>query len=53
MGVLELGGSADRDSGEASGRAVRLRSREPYVRVGAPDWLGTGGKTTLTRAFAR
>ena len=42
MGVLELGRSADRDSGQASGRAVRLRSREQYVHVGTPDLLGDG-----------
>ena len=40
MGVLELGRSADRDSGQASGRAVCLRSRVLYVRVWAPDLRG-------------
>ena len=37
VGVLESGRIADRDSGQASGRAVRLRSRALYVRVGAPN----------------
>jgi hypothetical protein len=40
VGVSELGRSADRDSGQASGRAVRLRSRGLYVRSWAPDLLG-------------
>ena len=40
VGVMELGRSSDRDSGQASGRAVRLRSRGLYVHVGAPDLLG-------------
>ena len=39
-GVLDLGRSADRDSGQASGRAGCLRSRVLYVRVGTPDLLG-------------
>jgi len=38
--VLELCRSADRDSGQASGRAMRLRSRGLYVRVWALDLLG-------------
>ena len=42
QGVLELVRSTDRDSGQASGRAVRLRSREQYVHVGTPDLLGDG-----------
>lgn len=40
VGVLELGRSEDRDSGQASGRAVRLRSRGLYVLVWALDLLG-------------
>ena len=39
-GVLDLGRSADRDSGQVSGRAGCLRSRVLYVRVGTPDLLG-------------
>ena len=39
VGVLELGGSTDRDSGQASERAVHLRSRGLYVRVCALDLL--------------
>jgi hypothetical protein len=39
VGVSELGRSADRDSGQDSGRKARLRSRELYVRVGAPNLL--------------
>ena len=42
MGVSELGRSADRDSGQASGRAMRLRSSGLYVRVGTPNLLGDG-----------
>ena len=48
VGVLELGRSEDRDSGQASGRsgrAVRLRSRGLYVRVWALDLLGDGRLT--------
>jgi hypothetical protein len=41
-GVLELGRSADRKSGQASGRAMRLRSSGLYVLVGTPDLLGDG-----------
>ena len=42
MGALELGRSADRDSGQASGRAMRPRSRVQCVLVGTPDSLGDG-----------
>ena len=38
--VSDLGGSADRNSGQASGRAMRLRSSGLYVCVGTPDLLG-------------
>jgi hypothetical protein len=43
--VLELGRSADMDSGQASGRAVRLRSPGLYVRVWALDVLGDAQRT--------
>ncbi len=39
-GVLELGRSAERDSGQASGRAMHLPSQGLYVGVGALDLLG-------------
>ena len=42
MGVSELGRSADRDSGQASGRGMRPRSRAQCVLVGTPDLLGDG-----------
>jgi hypothetical protein len=38
-GVLDLGRSADRDSGQASGRAGCLRSRVRGVLVGTPDYI--------------
>ena len=40
--MSELGRSADRDSGQDSGRAMRLRSSGLYVRVGTSDLLGDG-----------
>ena len=40
VGVLELGRSADRESGQVSGRAMRLWSRGLYVLVSALDLLG-------------
>jgi hypothetical protein len=41
--VLKLDMSADRGSGEVSGRAVRLQSRVPYVHVWTLDLLGDSG----------
>jgi len=38
-GVLKLEMSADRGSGQDSGRAMRLRLPRLYVRVGTPDLL--------------
>jgi hypothetical protein len=40
VGVLELVRSTDRGLGQASGRAMCLQSREPYVHVWALDLLG-------------
>ena len=45
IGVLELGRSADRESGQVSGRAMRLWSRGLYVRVWALDLLGDARNT--------
>ena len=42
IGVLELGRIADRDSGKASGSAMRLRSSRLYVRVATSDLQGDG-----------
>jgi hypothetical protein len=39
-GVLELGRSAERDSGQASGRAMHLPSQGLYVGVGVLNWQG-------------
>ena len=40
VGVSELGRSADRDSGQASARAMRLRSPGLYVSVCTLDLVG-------------
>jgi hypothetical protein len=40
--VLELCRITDRDSGKASGSAMRLRSSGLYVRVGISELLGDG-----------
>ena len=37
-----MGEGAERDSGQASGRSMRLRSRVQCVLVGTPDLLGDG-----------
>ena len=41
--MLKLEISADRGSGEVSGRAVRLQSRVPYMHVWTLDLLGNSG----------
>ena len=50
--VLELWRITDGDSGQESGRAMRLRSGGVYVDVGATDCLGDAGSfwKTDTRA---
>ncbi len=50
VGVWELVRSTDRDSGQASGRAMCLQSREPYVHVWPLDLLGDVRLITLERS---
>ena len=38
-----MGEGAERDSGEVSGRAMRLQSRVPYVHIQTFDLLGDAG----------